>query len=100
MNINENIRNMRKIVKDLKGVHMQIYIYLSCLLSYTTSRGTNLMLKIASLINGPICKLSKNCIHEYLLNIRNEKKIREQLIECTCKITHISAAIYPRSHTH
>ena len=25
---------------------------------------------------------------------------REQLIECTYKITHISAAIYPRVHTH
>ena len=34
------------------------------------------------------------------LNIRNEKKIREQLIECTYKITHILAAIYPRFHTH
>ena len=28
------------------------------------------------------------------------RKIREQLIECTYKITHISAAIYPRFHTH
>ena len=27
-------------------------------------------------------------------------KIGEQLIECTCKITHISAAIYPGFHTH
>ena len=26
--------------------------------------------------------------------------MREQLIKCTCKITHISAAIYPRFHTH
>ena len=28
------------------------------------------------------------------------RKISEQLIECTYKITHISAAIYPRFHTH
>ena len=28
------------------------------------------------------------------------RKNREQLIECTCKITHISSAIYPRFHTH
>ena len=27
-------------------------------------------------------------------------QIGEQLIECTCKITHISAAIFPRFHTH
>ena len=26
--------------------------------------------------------------------------MREQLIKCACKITHISAAIYPRFHTH
>ena len=26
--------------------------------------------------------------------------MREQLIKCTCKITHISAAIDPRFHTH
>ena len=26
--------------------------------------------------------------------------IREQLIECTYKITHVSATIYPRLHTH
>ena len=43
MNINENIRNKRKIVK-IKGVYMQIYPHLSCLLAYTTSLGTNLML--------------------------------------------------------
>ena len=43
MNINENIRNKRKIVK-IKGVYMQIYPHLSCLLSYTTSLGINLML--------------------------------------------------------
>ena len=43
MNINENIRNKRKTVK-VKGVYMQIYLHLSCLLSYTTSLGTNLML--------------------------------------------------------
>ena len=43
MNINENIRNKRKIVK-MKGVYMQIYPHLSCLLSYTTSLGNNLML--------------------------------------------------------
>ena len=43
MNINENIRNKRKIIKN-KGVYMQIYLHLSCLLSYTTSLGTNLML--------------------------------------------------------
>ena len=29
-----------------------------------------------------------------------EMRIREQLIKCTCKITHISVAIYPRFHTH
>ena len=40
MNINENIRNKRKIVKT-KGVYMQIQPHLSCLLSYTTSLGTN-----------------------------------------------------------
>ena len=28
------------------------------------------------------------------------RKIREQLIECTYKITHISATIYPRFRTH
>ena len=28
------------------------------------------------------------------------RKIREQLIERTYTITHISAAIYPRFHTH
>ena len=40
-------------------------------------------------------------MHEYQLDIRNEKKNREQLIECTYKITHISAAIYPIFHiTH
>ena len=54
---------------------MQIYLHLSCLLSYTTSLGTNLMLIIACLLIGPICKLSKNCIHDYQLNIRNEKRI-------------------------
>ena len=43
MNIKENIRNKRKIVKT-KGVYMQIQPHLSCLLSYTTSLGTNLML--------------------------------------------------------
>ena len=32
--------------------------------------------------------------------MRNEKKNAEQLIGCTCKISHISAAIYPRNHTH
>ena len=53
MNINENIRNKRKIVK-IKGVYMQIYPHLSCLLSYTTS-----------LLNGPVCKLSNNCFYEY-----------------------------------
>ena len=41
MNMNENIINKRKIVK-IKGVYMQIYPHLSCLLSYTTSLGTNL----------------------------------------------------------
>ena len=40
---NENIRNKRQIVK-IKGVYMQIYPHLSCLLAYTTSLGTNLML--------------------------------------------------------
>ena len=40
MNINENIRNKRKIV-EIKGVYMQIYPHLSCLLAYTTSLGTN-----------------------------------------------------------
>ena len=44
MNINKNIRNKKKIVK-IKGVYMQIYLHLSCLLSYTTSLGTNLMVK-------------------------------------------------------
>ena len=29
MNINENNRNKRKIVKN-KGVHMQIYLHVSC----------------------------------------------------------------------
>ena len=43
VNINENIRNKRKIVK-IKGVYMQIYPHLSCLLSYTTCLDTNLML--------------------------------------------------------
>ena len=43
MNSNENIRNKRKIVK-IKGMYMQIYPHLSCLLSYTTSLGTNIML--------------------------------------------------------
>ena len=43
MNINENIRIKRKIVK-IKGVYMQIYPHLRCLLSYTTNLGTNLML--------------------------------------------------------
>ena len=33
-------------------------------------------------------------------NIRNEKKNIEQLIECSYKITHISAVLYPRFHTH
>ena len=28
------------------------------------------------------------------------RKNLEQLIECTYKITHISAAVYPRFHTH
>ena len=28
------------------------------------------------------------------------RKNREQLIECTYEITHISAAIHPRFHTH
>ena len=53
---------------------MQIYLHLSCLLSYATSLGTNLILIIACLLIGPICKLSKNCIHEYQSNITNEKK--------------------------
>ena len=43
MNINENIRNRRKLVKN-KGVYMQIYLHLSYLLSYTTNLCTNLML--------------------------------------------------------
>ena len=43
MNINENIKNKRKIVK-IKGEYMQIYPHLSCLLSYSTCLGTNLML--------------------------------------------------------
>ena len=43
MNINENNRNKRKIVK-IKGMYMQIYLHFSCLLSYTTSLGTNLTL--------------------------------------------------------
>ena len=43
MNINKNIRNKRKIV-IIKGVFMQIYPHLSCLLSYTTNLGANLML--------------------------------------------------------
>ena len=43
VNINENIRNKRKIVK-IKGVYMQIYPHLSCLLSYTTRLGIHLML--------------------------------------------------------
>ena len=43
MNINEKIRNKRKSLKN-KGVYMQINLHLSCLLSYTTSLGTNLML--------------------------------------------------------
>ena len=28
------------------------------------------------------------------------RKNREQLIECSYKITYVSAAIYPRFHTH
>ena len=32
-----------------------------------------------------------------ILEMRNN---REQLIECAYKITHISAAIYPRFHTY
>ena len=42
----------------------------------------------------------KNCIYEYQLNIRNENKLEEKIIKCKCKITHISAAIYPRLHSH
>ena len=49
MNINEHIRNKRNIVK-IKGVYMQIYLHLSCLLSHTTSLGTNLMLMYSMLI--------------------------------------------------
>ena len=44
VNINENIGNKRKKIIKNKGVYMQIYLQLSCLLSYTTSLGTNLML--------------------------------------------------------
>ena len=40
MNFNENIRNKRKIVK-INWVYMHTYPHLSCLLSYTTSLGTN-----------------------------------------------------------
>ena len=43
MNINENIRNKRKIIKN-KEVYMQNYLHLSCLLSYTNSLDTSLML--------------------------------------------------------
>ena len=44
MNINENFRKKRKIAKKIKGVYVQIYQHPSCLLSYTTSLDTNLML--------------------------------------------------------
>ena len=43
MNINLNIRNKNKIVKN-KGVYMQKYLHLICLLSYTNILGTNLVL--------------------------------------------------------
>ena len=43
MNIDENIRNKRKIVKIIV-VFVQIYPHLNCLLSYTTNLGINLML--------------------------------------------------------
>ena len=57
MKIKENIWNNRKIGKNL-GVYMQIYLHLSCLQSYTTSLGTNLMLVHIMFTYGPICKLS------------------------------------------
>ena len=68
MNINETIRNKGKILEK-EGVYMQNYLHPSCLLSYTNSLGTNLMLILARLLNGPICKLSKKMYSRILIKI-------------------------------
>ena len=75
MNINENIRNKRKIVEN-KGCTCK-FNYISA--SNSPIRPALVPIKcqyIACLLNDPICKLSENCNHEYKLNIRNEKKWR------------------------
>ena len=69
---------MRENCRKFKGVYIQNYLYLSCLVSFTTELGTKLMLRNGTLVNSLVCKLSYLHIHDINEDIRNKMENLEK----------------------
>ena len=96
MNIYENTRNKRKLVEKIRRVRTTLP---KCQLLTILDYQTCYQIKVEALHFNPIVLYTNylNCIFKNINeNIRNKRKLLENLKGCTYNITHLSAANYSR----
>ena len=96
MNIYENMRDKRKMVEQIRRVRTKLP---KCQLLTIINYQTCYQIKVETLHFNPIVLYTNYLICIFINineNIRNKRKMLENLKGCTYNITHLSAANYSR----